>query len=71
MTPRMPKNRAIWGDGRVWYKNNKVNSEKKEKKEGRKMCVGYVHQSRPFNFFKTSGPALVGGSLFILKKSQG
>jgi hypothetical protein len=42
----------------------------KRKKE-RKRCGEYVHQSSPFNFPKSSGPALVGGSLFTLEKSLG
>jgi hypothetical protein len=33
-------------------------------------CVGYVHQSRPFNLSNSSGPALVGGSLFTPERSK-
>jgi hypothetical protein len=40
---------------------------KKEKKDGRERCIEYVHQSRPFNSLKSSGPALMGGSLLPLK----
>jgi hypothetical protein len=41
--------------------------KRKEKKEGREKCVGYVHQSMPFNFFKTSEPALVIQERDLLK----
>jgi hypothetical protein len=46
-------------------------TKKRRREERREMCVGYVHQSRPFNSLKSSGPALVSGSLFTLEKSQG
>jgi hypothetical protein len=36
--------------------NNKVNSEKKEKKEGRRRCVRYVHQNRPSISSKLQDP---------------
>jgi hypothetical protein len=54
-------------------KGNKVNNKRRRvKKERKKICDEYVHQSSPLNFKKkSSGPALVGGSLFTLEKSQG